>query len=151
MDWITWLPPVGGLPPYVHRQPRREVELCAPERTQRLDGRLVSAPHEVRPAAAGEEPGVERRAAALVLVDRLDQREPLAEPAAGTPGQLEVVGHLELPRGGEDAAAAALPAGDLLALEPGRQQHVQAEDMVEAAVGLERLRRERVNHAAVHV
>src|SRR2546430_14451359 len=98
MDWITWLPPGGGMPPHLHRQWDRELELRAPERTQRLDRRLVPAPHEVRPATAVEEQVVERDAAHLRLADRLDQGQPAAEPAARAPGKLELVGHLELDR-----------------------------------------------------
>src|SRR3954454_21007259 len=127
------------------------LDLGAAERTQRLARGVVSAAHELRPPSAIEEQLVERRAPHLVQRDGLDQGEPVPQPTAAAARELEVVGHLELARGVEDAGPPALPAGDLLALEARGQQHVEAEDVVEVAVALERLRREGVHHAAVHV
>ncbi len=53
----------------------------------------------------------------LRVLDRVDQRQAVAELGAGAPRELEVVALLELAARLEEAAEAVRPAGDVLRLE----------------------------------
>src|SRR3954464_15797183 len=102
------------------------------ERLERGVGGLVSAPHQLGPAAAVEEQVVEVEAGDLGELYGLDQRQAVAQAALGSPRELDVRRAAQLAAGLDHAThATALPAGDVLALEAGRQEDVEAEDVVE--------------------
>src|ERR1700742_172537 len=121
-----------------------------PERPQCRLGGVVTTAHQIWPAAAVQEQVVEAEPGDLVEGDGLDQRELVAEQAARAAREFEVAGAAELAAGGGGARAALVPAGDVLALEAGRQQHVQTEDVVEPGAD-QRFGREGVDDAAIDV
>src|SRR2546423_5139496 len=79
-------PSAGGLPPPPIGTPRARVDRSPPERTQRVDRRVVALSHQARPAAAVQEQVIEGDTPKLAVVDRLDQGEPVAKPAAAAAG-----------------------------------------------------------------
>src|SRR3954451_16378409 len=132
---------------------RGTAALACAKRLERGVGCLVSAPHQLRPAAAVEEQVVEVEAGDLVELYGLDQRQAVAQAALGAPRELDVRRAAQLAAGLDPAAhATALPARDVLALEAGRQEDVEAEDVVELRLLVQqRLGREGVDDAAVDV
>src|SRR4051794_4854110 len=95
MRWSTraaGCPGYGSCPgPRAAAAPR-----AAPERRECGMGRLVAAPHDLRPAAAVEEQVVEVEARHLVQVDRLDQRQPVAQAPLAAARELDVARPSEL-------------------------------------------------------
>jgi N-terminal domain of (some) glycogen debranching enzymes len=110
----------------------------------------VALPDQLGPAAPVDEQVLERHRSQQPVVDRVDQRQPLAELASAA-GELEVVALLELAARPKDTQPVGLPPGHVLGLEAARQHEVDAQRVVDARIGDHRLGREQVNDAAVRV